>query len=69
MMDNKNGSPKKPTSSNPFARDSGGEVMTMEQVRERSRRIKLARAIRENRYEPNLDALANMLLSHPDFQK
>lgn len=68
MMDNKNGNPKK-SSSNPFARDNGGEVMTMEQVRERSRRIKLARAIRENRYEPNIDALANMLLSHPDFQK
>lgn len=68
MMDNKHGNPKKAGSNNPFARE-GGEVMTMEQVRERSRRIKLARAIRENKYEPNIDALANMLLSHPDFQK
>ena len=53
----------------PFARDAGGEMLTMDQVRERSRRIKLARAIREERYEPNLDALAQMLSSHPDFQK
>lgn len=67
MMDNKHGIPKK--ASNPFARESGGEVITMEQARERSKRIKLARAIREDRYEPNIDALANMLLSHPDFQK
>ncbi len=67
MSDHAHGIPKKP--SNPFARETGAEVITMEQARERSKRIKLARAIREDRYEPNIDALAHMLLSHPDFQK
>ena len=43
------------------------QVMTMAEARERSRRIKLARSLREGSYQPDLDSLATMLLDHPDF--
>lgn len=43
-------------------RDTNAEVITFAQARERSRKIRLAKQIREGSYKPDLNALAGALM-------
>ena len=43
------------------------EVIPFVELRARRERIRLMQAVREGTYKPDLDALADCLLGHPDF--
>jgi len=49
--------------------DTGAEVITFTQARERSRKIRLARQIREGSYKPDINALAGALMRGANLQR